>query len=192
MEKIINFILLCSAIVSSAAFQKQPGHMTLEKYSQSSSSLDYSRFCGFLDTIPRGGSQQLEKSSKIQNLMRSILEILEHKDMENVAKIVKNVAKKIETILGVKLLPVESKMKSKKNSKKKSRKKSKEATDVDEIVKQTPKEKKTNTKKNPSAKKSEAVDFHLKSSISQNNPNYRIQRELKAFIKSPPENLCKF
>mmetsp|Transcript_20958 Transcript_20958/g.31958 ORF Transcript_20958/g.31958 Transcript_20958/m.31958 type:complete len:334 (+) Transcript_20958:67-1068(+) len=210
MEKIILFILLCNAIVPSFAFQKQAGHVALENYSYPSKSFDYSHLSDFLGTIPRGGSQQLEKSSKIQNLMRSILEILENKDMSNAAKILKNVAKKIETILGVKLLPVEPKKKSKKSSKKNNSKKksssekrsSKETTEEDEDVQEervVQKEKKkkssssstknASTKKKASTKKSEAVDFHLKSSLSQNNPNYRIQQELKAFIKSPPENL---
>lgn len=35
------------------------------------------------------------------------------------------------------------------------------------------------------------TEKHLKSDLSMTSPNYRIQKELKNFMKAPPENLCK-
>jgi ubiquitin-conjugating enzyme E2 W len=49
------------------------------------------------------------------------------------------------------------------------------------------KKSKANKSATPAANK--AAQQHMTSKISTTNPNYRVQRELKEFIKSPPPNL---
>lgn len=50
---------------------------------------------------------------------------------------------------------------------------------------------KTNTvaKKHSSSKASKLTNQHLKTTLKSTNPNYRIQQELKNFLKDPPEHL---
>jgi ubiquitin-conjugating enzyme E2 W len=112
-------------------------------------------------------------------------------------KLLKQFVKAAETLLGIKLLP------EPKSAVKKKRKKSKSkvaAVDHDKTyVSQNEEEKETTGSKTPTAKakvsasggSKSAVNTqkHLVTKISSTNPNYRIQRELKEFIRSPPPNL---
>lgn len=141
--------------------------------------------------VPRGGSLTVDKEeesdniviTKIRNIIRSLLEIGEKKS-PIATKMVKVLVKCIQKITGVKLLP-EKKKKSKKN--KKESKKEKKKVETETKKGESTKTEATITKKQKND--SGAAKAHLSKDIKTSNPNYRIQRELKEFIKSPPPNL---
>ena len=119
--------------------------------------------------------------AKLRNVIRNLLRISDDK-APIVSGILRTCFKTIESITGLDLLPKASESKSKK-SKSKSKKKSSDKTESGE------KSKKPSKKKASSKKASAAAKKHLESNIKSSNPNYRIQKELKAFLKSPPDNL---
>jgi len=126
---------------------------------------------------------------KTRNIIRSILNMAEKK-VPAVTKILKSFLSTLESMAGVKLLPAPEKTKkSKKESKKSSKSKpfEEEADDKQEV--QEKKKESKASKKDGLKKPSPTTKKHLTSSIKSTNPNYRIQRELKEFIKSPPPNL---
>lgn len=117
--------------------------------------------------------------AKVRNVIRNLLRISDDK-APIVSGILRTCFKTIESLTGLDLLPKASEGKSKK-SKSKSIKKSSDKTESAE---------KSKTKKKASSKKpSAAAKKHLETNIKSSNPNYRIQKELKAFLKSPPDNL---
>lgn len=124
--------------------------------------------------------------TKLRNVIRSVLKIAD-KNAPTLGKTLRSILKSLEAVLGVDLLPKTPKKKKSKNKKKakkesaSSEKEQKESTSDEEIIK----EKKKKTKQKPTA----ATQKHLSQKISTTNPNYRIQRELKEFIKEPPPNL---
>lgn len=131
---------------------------------------------------------------KTRNIIRSVLTVTD-KNLPITSKILKSIFSALEGIAGVKLLPEpEKKKKNKKKSKKsatmktseKEGEKDEEEENEDEEEEEV-KEKKS--KKSALKKPSAATKKHLSSTIKSTNPNYRIQRELKEFIKSPPPNL---
>jgi ubiquitin-conjugating enzyme E2 W len=130
--------------------------------------------------------------SKIRNILRNILKFGD-KEAPVISNILRSCLKSVEKLTGLKLLPAKkSKNSTKKSGKKAKAKKEsaveKEADSVDEVEEEEekPKKKKTAaTLKKPSA----TTKKHLTSNIKNANPNYRIQRELKEFLKSPPPNL---
>ena len=164
--------------------------------------------------VPRGGSLTMKRTdedevveeesndnivvTKIRNIIRSLMEIGEKKS-PIMTKVVKLFVKSIEKVIGIKLLP-DKKKKLKHSNDKKKKVKSSSAT-----TKKEKKEKKTNKsielesndvvknvkdkKKSQQKNSSGAAQAHLAKDIKSSNPNYRIQRELKEFIKSPPPNL---
>lgn len=123
--------------------------------------------------------------AKLRNIIRSVLEVGERK-VPSLARPLKSLLKALEGVLGVDLLPKAPKKKSKKNKKLSGKKKAKQAEEEDEEEdaesEPTKKEKKA---KKPSA----ATSKHINQKMSTTSPNYRIQKELKAFIKDPPPNL---
>lgn len=153
---------------------------------------------------------------KIRNLIRSLLEIGDRKSPA-VSKLIRKTIGIVENIFGVKLLPAKKKKRSKKksdvkstasseasSSKKKSKKEKKtpdlstetlsKTSDEPEISSKSEKSKTKNKKSSPPSKKSKpsssaASQAHLKRELKATSPNYRIQRELKAFLSSPPPNL---
>lgn len=143
----------------------------------------------------RGGEETEEISTesssssgvltKVRNIIRSVLEIGDRK-IPVLAKPLRSLIQSLEGILGVELLPKapKKKKKSKKSKKgKKQRKTQGEAEEGGSEEEQVLKE-----KKKPK-KASAATTKHLTDKISTTNPNYRIQKELKAFIKDPPPGL---
>jgi len=70
-------------------------------------------------------------------------------------------------------------------SKSKKKKKTVQGDETAETKTKKPSKKKSSASKKAAA----ATKKHLSTSIKSNNPNYRIQKELKAFLKSPPDNL---
>ena len=64
-----------------------------------------------------------------------------------------------------------------------------EAPAAEEVVPHQSKSTATNTKPTKPAKKDAASQKFLANNLKSSNPNYRIQRELKEFLKSPPPGL---
>ena len=125
--------------------------------------------------------------TKLRNVIRGILNISDNK-LPLVSGLLRTCFKTIETITGLIILPQKKSSKKKKNkTNNKSKKKISEDGEVEEKEKAKSKPKKKPT---ASAKKTSiATKKHLSTSIKSTNPNYRIQKELKSFIKSPPPNL---
>jgi ubiquitin-conjugating enzyme E2 W len=134
---------------------------------------------------------------KIRNVVRSLLEIGERKSPTAV-KFLRGLLERVESLLGIQLLPqlkLSKKANKKTSSKKKKTTNSKEATQSgtndsdssDEIP--ATKRVKNKSKTAATLKATSTAHAHTTKTISTTNPNYRIQRELKEFIKSPPPNL---
>eukprot|EP00529_Nitzschia_sp_RCC80_P019478 CAMPEP_0113485608 /NCGR_PEP_ID=MMETSP0014_2-20120614/24571_1 /TAXON_ID=2857 /ORGANISM="Nitzschia sp." /LENGTH=433 /DNA_ID=CAMNT_0000379259 /DNA_START=1 /DNA_END=1302 /DNA_ORIENTATION=+ /assembly_acc=CAM_ASM_000159 len=131
---------------------------------------------------------------KIRNIVRNIMDVTEKKSpaMNNFFR---SSFRTLEKLTGLKLLPrvssssskTESKSKKKKNKTKKSKSK-KEKKNVEEEQEGESKSKLTKPKVKAQAVTS-ATKEHLTSSFTTSNPNHRIQKELKEFIKHPPDNL---
>jgi len=130
--------------------------------------------------------------SKLRNVIRSILQISDDK-LPMFSGILRTFLKTVEAVTGTSLLPAPKKSGKKKGSKTKSKPKTKKTLETDDGEEEVDgaKTKKPAKKKREAPKKkvSAAAQKHLSSSIKSTNPNYRIQKELKAFLKSPPENL---
>lgn len=124
---------------------------------------------------------------KTRNIIRSILNIGD-KNIPLASKFLRSFLSTVESIAGVRLLPAKKSKKSSKKSKKKA--KTAEAEDEDEAEDEIEEKAVGNPKNKKSRKKpSRTTKKHLTTTIKSTNPNYRIQRELKEFIKSPPPNL---
>lgn len=153
---------------------------------------------------------------KVRNIFRSLLDATTPSSTTH--SIVKSLASALESITGVRLLPLEQKKKKRKSTTtqsskkktttssgdrkttstgKKKHKRGKQATKtkLDEDETTTTSSSKTKKKSTAAAattktkKSSAAAQKHLTAKLSSNNPNYRIQRELKSFLQDPPEHL---
>lgn len=146
-----------------------------------------------IHVVPRGGSltidvdaEESESSfmvTKIRNIIRSMLEISEKKSSISTS-LLKVMVKFTEKVTGLKLLP-EKKKKQKKS--KKPKKKNKDSSEEDSTKGDKQQQMKKQRKNKPSS--SGAAQSHLSKNMKMSNPNYRIQRELKEFLRSPPPNL---
>jgi len=134
--------------------------------------------------------------NKIRNLIRSLIDI-GSKKIPSLTNIFKDLLKQIEELTGVSLLPPKQE-ESNKEKKTKTKKTKKTASSSKKNIISTKQRKNDNddekeegnTKKPKRNQKTSAkTKKHLSSSITSKNPNYRIQRELKEFVKSPPDNL---
>mmetsp|Transcript_15533 Transcript_15533/g.18891 ORF Transcript_15533/g.18891 Transcript_15533/m.18891 type:complete len:373 (+) Transcript_15533:310-1428(+) len=158
----------------------------------------------------RGGSQRSQTKDepsfmlqKVRNLIRSLLN---QKNMSPlVTTLVEGICGSLERMTGVKLLPRKKELIDEEEVPKKKRtkkKKSKSATKITEEVKAPPKKKATSSKsktetkvssKKPKSLKAPAASAaaanHVAKPMKQTSPNYRIQRELKTFLQSPPPHL---
>ena len=155
--------------------------------------------------------------SKLRNLIRSLLNMAERQS-STLSQVFKTFFAAMEQASGVRLLPVKKKAKKSKKATKMSKKKtdttkakskpSKTTTTkaIDTKTKKTkvavslkPKHVQSKPKPSSSSKKiatatsamgaSAKAKVHLDKPLKSNSPNYRIQRELKAFIQEPPDNL---
>lgn len=147
----------------------------------------------------RGGSKSSDEISledtsssnpimtKVRNVIRSVLKIGDKK-VPTLSKSLRSILKSLETMIGVQLLPKASK-KKKKSSKKKTEKYNNASATEDDQIKEDLEEKSKKEKPKLKQKPTAATKSHLMQKISSSNPNYRIQRELKDFIKDPPPNL---
>lgn len=147
--------------------------------------------------------------TKLRNTIRNILQFGDKKLPSIFSDLLRSCFKTVETITGISLLPskARTKKKSANNGKKKKKiskatndnksKKKKENDNENEsedeearkTKKKKPIKKKSSSTNNAKRAPSAATTKHLAQSIKSTNPNYRIQKELKAFIKSPPPNL---
>jgi ubiquitin-conjugating enzyme E2 W len=142
------------------------------------------------------GGEDSENSSgglvatKLRNFIRSILQISDNK-VPLVSGIMRTFFGTIETVTGMSLLPPppEKAGKSKSGGKSKSKSKKKKKTVRADDAAETKTKKPSKKKSSASKKAATATKKHLSTSIKSTNPNYRIQKELKAFLKAPPDNL---
>ena len=173
----------------------RPLSLASSKLSLESDSSSLFRLRGGEISIPdedEDGSSSLI-ATKLRNVIRNILRISDDK-VPLFSVFLRACFKSIGGITGIDLLAPaeetessssESKSKRSKSSKSKSKKKNSDKVNSETETAETTKQK----KKKPSKKVSAATQKHLASTIKSNNPNYRIQKELKAFLKSPPDNL---
>lgn len=122
---------------------------------------------------------------KVRNVIRSLLQVGEEKS-PSLTRLIRSLLSTFEGITGVKLLPPPEKKKKKKSKKTKPKSSSSSS-------KSTKETKKSITIKSAAAKAvapTKATQKHLSENLSNKHANYRIQRELKEFIKSPPPNLA--
>ena len=145
----------------------------------------------------RGGASNKKKSkainiqeddgnflmTKVRNVIRSFLSISDRK-VPLVSVIVKGVLGTMEMISGISLLPKEMDDDDEADANKSSKKKTKSSAKAKESKKSS-KKSSTTTK----AKNTGQAQSHVNKELKMTNPNYRIQRELKEFLKAPPPNL---
>lgn len=188
--------LLLAAFVASDRSHGSPRAMPFSWFQKEQTSLDCSYVQLRQSLIVRGGADidlsgdEEEGDSvlikKLRNVIRSILKVGDEK-VPIASKLLRSCLKPIESFIGVSLLPKkQKKSKSKKSKKSSKKKKSSSKTNGDEDM--TEKAEKSPSKPKPQ-KTSTKTKKHLDTNLKTNNPNYRIQKELKEFIKSPPPNL---
>lgn len=160
-----------------------------------------------VETIPRGGAQKSisVKTEGGNALVAGMLNAV-GKISPTVASLLKVLFKIVESLTGLDLVPVKVAEKAKKSSssrgsKKKSSKSKKSRAAVTEDESSDDEEEAGPVKAPPKKKKkaggggggsgggSAAAKKHLATSLKSTSPNYRIQKELKQFLSSPPPNL---
>ena len=158
-----------------------------------------------VETIPRGGAQKSisVKTEGGNALVAAVLNTV-GKISPTLASLLKVFFKILESLTGLDLVPVKvvekpekgSGGKKKKNQKSSKSKKSRAAVIDDSEseeeaapVKAPPKKKKKAAGGGGSGGGSAAAKKHLATSLKSTSPTYRIQKELKQFLSSPPPNL---
>lgn len=150
-------------------------------------------------SLPNDDDEEKDNRSiiltKLRNAIRNILQFGDQKLPSIFSLLLRSCFKTAESITGISLLPLKptnrkadgKKKRSKATNDSQSKKKKKPIDEeMGKTKKKAIKKKSSNVeKKVPSA----ATKKHLDLSIKSTNPNYRIQKELKSFIKSPPPNL---
>ena len=145
---------------------------------------------------------------KVRNVIRGLLNIGD-KNVPIFSSVLRSGMKVVESLTGLRLLPKpkpikKDKKKKKSSSKKKKKKQEKESendeessADEDKEESEEDGEEKTAAKKEKKREKalakarkpSATTKKHLSTSMKSNNPNFRVQRELKEFLAEPPPNL---
>lgn len=192
MNQLTTVLLICLIFVAQGSpFTPRQTRSIIHQLKKSqeeeslSSLLSVSRGAGAAVLIPRGGEISLDEDEgnfvmkKVRNIVRSVLKVSQKK-VPILASVFKGVLGCIESVSGLHLLPRETEKKKQKDDSK-SKSKSKRAR------KEKSTEDKTVSKKRNRA--SAQAKTHLTKELKTSNPNYRIQRELKEFLKSPPPNL---
>jgi ubiquitin-conjugating enzyme E2 W len=166
-----------------------------------------------MTSIPRGGasissSSSNSSSSMLQTIIRSILNLSEQTS-PTLYSLVESFFRTMENFTGIQLLMPVAETKSKSMKKRKKQNKNHKQTMTTTTTKTTvPAEKvsknksavkataapllikKTRTtQKTSSPSTTKATQMHMTSDLKSTNPNYRIQRELKEFLRDPPTNL---
>jgi len=164
-------------------------------------------------SLPNDANDEEEETNdgvilkKMRNIIRNILNFGDEKFPSIFSELIRSCIGTIESATGISLLPqITARKKTKANTTKNGKKqinkeklrKSKDyngstTENVEGDNKRGNGGKKTaaKKKKHNGRKKSTttATKSHLESSMKSTNPNYRIQKELKELIKSPPSNL---
>jgi len=143
-----------------------------------------------VERIPRGGSLTVDNEEsqdafvlqKLRNTIRSIIEIGDKK-VPIASKFLKVWLRIMESVSGIELLPS---LKVKDGTKKKTKGKKHEKKEEADKTEST---KRKRQKKVGASQGSAVTQQHLAKDLKATNPNYRIQRELKEFMRSPPPNL---
>lgn len=171
--------------------QRQPLSLVQSK-SLLEKDASFLQFRGGEMAAPEEDDEAVESSglvaTKLRNLIRNLLRISDDK-LPLLSGLLRTIFGTMESLTGINLLPAPEEKKSKKKSKSKKKAAASDTSDEDEEESTTKSKKKKPAKKNASKKASAATKKHLATSIKSTNPNYRIQKELKAFLKSPPDNL---
>ncbi|KAL3917336.1 MAG: hypothetical protein SGILL_004760 [Bacillariaceae sp.] len=131
--------------------------------------------------------------SSLRSAIRSLLDFGDS-TVPVISSIFRPCVRIMEKLTGVSLLPdikVKVKKSSKKGKKKSSKKKSSidDEEDGDADAVEAKKEKKVKSASKALKKPSVTTQKHVSGKLKSTNPNYRIQKELKEFIQSPPPNL---
>jgi ubiquitin-conjugating enzyme E2 W len=146
-------------------------------------------------SISRGGAGEDRKASgvelRLRNVIRSILATTKGSNILHAA--LKTLFRALESATGYSLLP-KANPQGTKLKKKRARRSADTNVDanvddkkvIDAASKQVKKSKRA---KKSVSKPSVATKMQLKRELKATNPTYRIQQELKAFIKDPPEHL---
>jgi len=149
-----------------------------------------------ISLIPRGGSSA--STSLSLSLVRTVRKV-----SPLLANILSSFFKLIEKILGIRLLPrtdmeIDSrKLKIKAQKAKSPRKKHKREKESDNSTNSVKSDDESNQpalksksdRKDGTKSATNTGTQHLEKELKATNPNHRIQRELKEFLKSPPPNL---
>jgi ubiquitin-conjugating enzyme E2 W len=128
--------------------------------------------------------------STLRNIIRNVLHFGDKK-VPILSSILRRLFGTMESLSGLRVLP-QKLAKKDKIVKSKSSKAANDSDDGKEEVTKGSKSDKKERKKgkaNDLKQPSQATKTHLTTNIKTGNPNYRIQSELKEFIKSPPPNL---
>lgn len=181
----LYLIAIIISVCTGSAFVPKSGLIQKSLHAPSISSLDR-----FTTIVPRGGSLSVDEKEgsilvrKMRNIIRSILKVSEKK-VPIVASIFKTVLGVVEGMTGVKLLPSKDGGKAKGKKSKPKKKKSEVSAKQSSAFKSKDK----TASKSDISKMTSQAQTHLAKDLKATNPNYRIQRELKEFLKSPPPNL---
>jgi len=119
---------------------------------------------------------------KLRNTIRSVLKIGD-RNIPIVAKLMRGVLGCVEAVSGLTLLPQE------KSESKRDKKKSRSGSSGNKKKKKETSTSSSNKKNKPNKNTGGQAQSHLSKELKMSNPNYRIQRELKEFMKAPPPNL---
>jgi len=143
----------------------------------------------------KGGSQTVSEKSiivdKLRNVVRSIVRITERRAPAT-AKLVKQCVAILEKLSGLELLSKEDEITAKLKNRKKKKKKIKVSAESDQeskIIANSGIKKTISSTASISIRPSSTAKSHLSKPLKRASPNYRIQRELKQFLTSPPPNL---
>lgn len=159
-------------------------------------------------SIPRGGAVVTDEdeeesssltsafSTRLQDAVRSLLRVADSIS-PTLAGALESALRAVEGILGVRLLPPKKKKKKEiriKSSQKRRKKAGSDSTPEPASKSAVTKSKKsikgaTFAASSKKTKASGATNVHVTKDLKTTSPNYRIQRELKAFVKDPPPNL---
>ncbi|KAL7426173.1 hypothetical protein ACHAXH_000320 [Discostella pseudostelligera] len=166
VQSVVKSILACSSIPS-------PIKQLIEMVCQFIESLT-----GF-KVLPRAGKKKNSKSIKTKTKEKELL-----REAVTVGKRKRNRSKSIDDDMEDNDGVVQLVRKEQKGNRK-----SESAADVGETITSTTKPETASTKKSKPTRPDAASKKFLSNNLKSSNPNYRIQRELKEFLSSPPPGL---
>ena len=124
---------------------------------------------------------------KVRNVIRSLLQTTKGSPLLD--GVLKSVVGMIQSLTGIDLLPKPEKSMSKKKKRVSVDKEKEEESSSSKKRSKTSSSSSSSSKKTKAPKKKASSEWETKD-LKTTSPNYRIQRELKAFLKDPPPNLA--